>query len=284
MTSFGFQRAPADTVIRWGGSRFGETDERLRVVVTQAQERGISVMLKPHIWLRPPAWVGTVAPQTEADWTAWFASYGTFILHYAALASDTGVEALCIGNELKGTTHRVREWRELIADIRGVYDGVLTYGAHADEVWMLPFWDALDYIGVSAYFAVADKPSPTRSEMMAAWEPHVSRLEQLSTRWDRPVLFTELGYRSVDFAAQYPWRFDGTAPVNLQLQADAYGAFFEAVWPQPWFGGVHWWKWLSSLDDGGAGNDDYTPRSKPAEEVLKRFCRRQEAGNGRQEE
>ena len=276
---FGFQRTPSDTAIRWGGARFSETDERLRAVAVQAQERGISVMLKPHVWLRPPAWIGMVAPKTEADWATWFGSYRSFILHYAALARDTGIEALCIGNELKGTTHREQEWRDLIAEIRDVYDGVLTYGAHADEVWTLPFWDALDYIGVSAYFALADKPSPTRSEMVAAWEPHVDRLARLAARWDRPVLFTELGYRSVDFAAQFPWKFDGTTPVNLQLQADAYTAFFEAVWPKPWFAGVHWWKWRSSLDDGGADNDDFTPRSKPAEEVLRQFYRTSETGD-----
>ena len=276
---FGFQRTPSDTEIRRGGARFSETDERLRAVGVQAHERGISVMLKPHVWLRPPAWVGMVAPKTEADWAAWFGSYRSFILHYAALARDTGIEALCIGNELKGTTHREEEWRDLIAEIRDVYEGVLTYGAHADEVWTLPFWDTLDYIGVSAYFALSDKPSPTRSEMVAAWEPHVNRLARLAARWDRPVLFTELGYRSVDFAAQYPWKFDGTTPVNLRLQADAYTAFFEAVWPKPWFAGVHWWKWRSSLDDGGADNDDFTPRSKPAEEVLRQIYRISETGD-----
>ena len=276
---FGFQDTPSDTTIRWGGSRSSETDERLRAVAAQAQERGIRVMLKPHVWLRPPAWVGEVAPRTEADWAAWFDSYRMFILHYASLARDAGIEALCVGNELMGTTHREKEWRDLIAEIRTVFDGTLTYGAHADEVWTLPFWDALDYIGVSAYFALADKPSPTRSEMVAGWEPHVDRLERLAAHWDRPVLFTELGYRSVDFAAQYPWKFDGTTPVNLQLQADAYTAFFETVWPEPWFAGVHWWKWRSSLDDGGADNDDFTPRSKPAEEVLRRFYGTPEAGD-----
>ena len=279
VTPFGFQRTPSDSTIRWGGPRISETDERLRAVVVQAHDRGISVMLKPHVWLRPPAWVGMVAPKTEADWTAWFGSYREFILHYATLASDAGIEALCIGNELMGTTHREKEWRDLIAEIREVYDGVLTYGAHADEVWTLPFWDGLDYIGVSAYFALADRPSPTHSEMVTAWEPHVARLERLAARWNRPVLFTEIGYRSVDFAAQYPWKFDDTTPVNLQLQADAYTAFFEAVWPKKWLAGVHWWKWRSSLDDGGPSNDDFTPRAKPAEEVLKQFYKRPDTGD-----
>jgi hypothetical protein len=63
----------------------------------------------------------------------------------------------------------------------------------------------------------------------------------------------------------------GDAPVNLQVQADAYAAFFETVWRQPWFGGVYWWKWFSDPDDGGTENNDYTPRRKPAELVLQQY-------------
>ncbi len=271
VTPFGFQRTPHDTVLRWGGSRSSETDDRLHGVARQAHAHGLQVMLKPHIWLRPPAWVGEVAPRTEAGWGTWFGEYRAFILHYARLAQDADIDALCIGNELRGTTHREREWRELIAEVRKVFDGVVTYGAHADEVWDVPFWDALDYIGVSAYYTLSQSDTPTRADLVAGWDPLVSRFERLARRWDRPVLFTELGYRSVDFAARHPWRFDDTTPVNLTLQAEAYSAFFEAVWPQPWFAGVYWWKWLSSLDDGGADDDDYTPRAKPAEAVLHRY-------------
>ena len=270
ITPFGFQRTPQDATIRWGGSRFSETDDALKAVTKQAQDLNINVMLKPHLWLRPPAWVGMIEPITEEGWVRWFAAYREFILHYATLAQETGMEALCIGNELSRTTHREKAWRQLIDDIRAIYDGVLTYGAHADEVWEVPFWDQLDFIGVSAYFELADGPVASRSDLVAAWQPLVSKLGRLSNRWRKPVLFTELGYRSVDFSARYPWKSDDSTPVNLTLQADAYAAFFEAVWPQPWFGGVYWWKWLSFPDDGGA-NDDYTPRAKPAEDVIREY-------------
>ena len=138
----------------------------------------------------------------------------------------------------------------------------------------------LDYIGVSAYFALADKPSPDALRnggcLGTSREPaRTSRSPLGPTR----ALHGAWIYRSIDFAAQYPWKFDGTTPVNLRLQADAYTAFFEAVWPKPWFAGVHWWKWRSSLDDGGADNDDFTPRSKPAEEVLRQFYRTSETGD-----
>ena len=271
VTPFGFQRNVDDTSFRWGGPETEKSDDRVHRVTGQAHQQGIKVMLKPHIWLRPPAWVGLVQSRTERDWSTWFSNYRQFIVHYASLAQEADVDALCIGNELGGTTHREREWRELIADVRAVYDGVLTYGAHADELWDVAFWDALDFIGVSAYFELALEPSPTYGELVDAWGPIVTRLERLSSRWHRSVLFTEIGYRSVDFAAQYPWKYDGTTPVNLRLQADAYTAFFEAVWDKPWLGGVYWWKWRSAGAGGGPDDDNYTPRGKPAENVLRRY-------------
>ena len=288
LTPFGFQRDPHAATFRWRGrpgrqaaatdeiesnGRAERTETRLRRVTAQAREHDIRVMLKPHIWLRPPAWVGMVEPRTEADWAQWFDTYRAFILHYARLAQDTGIEAFCIGNELIRTTHRETEWRQLISDVRAVYAGFLTYGAHADAVGEIPFWDALDGIGVSAYFPVAHTRAPSRADIATAWTPIAARLARLSAQHGRPVLFTELGYRSVDFAARYPWRFDNTPPINLQLQADAYAAFFDAVWNQPWFLGVYWWKWRSSLEDGGPQNDDYTPRGKPAEDVLRQRYR-----------
>ncbi len=268
ITPFGFQRAPGDTTFRWGGEGFSETDDRLEAVTRQAHARGLRVMLKPHIWLRPPDWVGLIEHGSETDWRLWFSAYEEFILHYARLASETGMEALCIGNELARTTHREADWRRNIRRVRSEYDGIVTYGAHHDEVWDVPFWDTLDYIGVSAYYPLVDAPEPTRPSLARAWGPILEELSALSDRWDRKVLFTELGYRSAAHGAWRHWEIEPDAPVNLGTQANAYAAFFDAVWPQPWFAGVYWWKWFSFLDDGGPTDNDFTPRNKPAETAL----------------
>jgi hypothetical protein len=269
ITPFGFQSTPQDTTIRWGPARFSETDDRLVAVTSQARAAGMRVMLKPHIWLRSPNWVGLIEHTDEAAWNAWFVAYREFILHYARLATRAGIDALCIGNELERTTGREREWRELIAAIRETYAGPITYGAGVD-LYDVPFWDALDFIGASAYFPLADSRSPERAALVLAWQPHIVRMRALSARWRKPIVFTELGYRSADYSAWKQWEITRQAPVNLEAQANAYAAFFEAVWPQPWFGGVYWWKWFSFLEDGGPDNNDYTPRGKPAEIVLGR--------------
>jgi hypothetical protein len=273
VTPFGFQDRPEEPGIRWGGRRFSETDESLSQATRQAHALGIKVMLKPHVWLRPPNWVGLVAMGSEEAWAAWFANYEAFILHYATLAQTAGMDALCIGNELEKTTVRETEWRRLISRIRRVYRGPLTYGAGGYEVYEVPFWDALDFIGVSAYYPLANDPAPARTALVAAWQPIVARLAALSRRWQRPVVFTELGYRSAAAGAGRQWEWRRTTPVALGVQADAYQAFFEAVWDQPWFGGVYWWKWLSYPAHGGPQDNDYSPRNKPAEEVLRKNYR-----------
>jgi hypothetical protein len=275
ITPFAFQRRPDDTEMRWfrGASSRGESDDRLLAVTRQAHGLGIKVMLKPHVWLRPPDWPGSIDPATTEGWRAWFRSYREFIVHYAELAQGGGMDGLCIGNELAKTTAHEAQWREIVSAVRAAYRGPLTYGAAADEVFTVPFWDALDFIGVSAYYPLVDGRAPSRAALVEAWQPIVRRLAALADRWQRPIVFTEAGYRSADFGAWRNWEVGRDAPVNLTLQADAYAALFDAVWKEPWFGGVYWWKWFSHPDHSGPESNDFELEGKPAAEVVRRFYR-----------
>jgi hypothetical protein len=268
ITPFGFQRTNEATEIRWGGQRIAESDDRLRAVTAQARALGMNVMLKPHIWLRPPAWPGSINPATDAGWAAWFASYRPFILHYAALARSEGMEALCVGNELQYASLRDREWRELIAAVRAVYPGPITYGATAEEVTGVPFWDAVDFIGVSAYFVLTPERTPTPASLAAAWRPVSEQMRALSARHGKRVVFTEIGYRSADYAAWRHWEITDEAPVNLAAQASAYAAFFETVWGQEWMGGAYFWKWFSHPGHSGPDSNDFEMEGKPAADIV----------------
>ncbi len=273
VTPFGFQRQADDTDILWTGTRgdhghgIGETDEAVRGVIAQAHSLGMRVLLKPHLWLRPPEWPGSIHQDSDVRWAAWFAAYRAFILHYAAMAESTHAEMLCIGNELTIASQREAEWRALIADVRKVYRGRLTYGANLEEVFDVPFWDALDAIGLSAYFPLSEEASPSRATIESGWRPIAKRLEELSGRTHRPILITELGYASRDFATEKPWEESGQR-VNLQLQADAFAAFFSAVWTQPWLEGAFLWKWESYPDHADANEMEFAFEHKPAERVI----------------
>jgi hypothetical protein len=124
-------------------------------------------------------------------------------------------------------------------------------------------------IGVSAYFPLVEGASPTRRQLVAAWEPIVVRLGALSHRWQRRVVFTEIGYPAADGGAWRPWEVPGDARENRELQAEAFAAFLEAVWPQPWLGGAYWWKWFSG-GDGDREGDPFAFRGRPAAAILQR--------------
>ncbi|HEY0156105.1 MAG TPA: hypothetical protein VGF28_02295 [Thermoanaerobaculia bacterium] len=260
---FGFHSGtPA---LRFGGSRVWETDDSLVAVTKQAHALGIKVMLKLHVWGRTEL---KMEDWTEADWRAWFDDYGRFVEHYARLARDANADAFCIGNEQKVASRHEAEWRTLIARSRAIYEGPVTYGANFDEVFDVPFWDAVDWIGVSGYFPLSADATPSRDTLVEAWQPILTRLEALSRRHRRPVLFTEIGYRSANGAAWRQWEIPHDVPPNAEAQRVAYEAFFEAAWPRAWVLGAYPWKWFSY--PGHATPNDYDFEGKPAADVIRR--------------
>lgn len=266
---FGFHRGDAE--LSFGNEHAWETDASLVAATKQAHALGIKVMLKPHVWGRTEQRMDT---WSEAEWRTWFASYGRFAEHYATIARDANMDAFCIGNEQKIASRHEAEWRQIIARVRTIYKGPLTYGANFDEVFDVAFWDALDWIGVSGYFPLVPDATPDRATLVRAWQPILVQLEQLATREQKPVLFTEVGYRSAKGTAWRQWEIPRDAAADLDAQRNAYEAFFETVWPQPWIAGAYPWKWFSYPDHGQREGNDYDVEGKPAEDVIRRAYKR----------
>jgi hypothetical protein len=253
-----------------GGSSIRLDDPRTPVpgavsrAIGRAQGRGLSVALKPHVDLDDGTWRGHIEP---ADPDAWFADYETFVLEWAIFAEAHRVERLVIGTELAGTLPHEDRWRELIAEVRAEFSGELTYAASWDEAHLVPFWSELDQVGIDFYFPVARRANPSRVEILAGWQPWLNRLARLHEQTARPILITEIGYRSVDGAAMHPYAFGDDATLDLAEQADLYWGALEATGQEDWVAGVYFWNWLSA-GGGGPDDTDFTPRGKPAEEVL----------------
>ncbi len=255
-TPFAYQASIDQPELRYfsrrGNGGTSERDQRLSLVVKVAKAEGVQTLLKPHIWPGRDAggWRSDIKMKSEADWTQWFENYGAYILHNAALAEELEIPMFCIGTELYLTAkHREQDWRNLIAEVRKVYSGKITYAANFyKEYEEIQFWDALDYIGIQAYFPLCDKENPSLEDLKAGWEPHYKKIKKQSKKWNKPVLFTELGYRSMADAAIEPWvwpdRLDyETHDISRQTQAKCYEAFFQTFWKEKWVGGVFFWKW-----------------------------------------
>ena len=278
-TPFGWQRrhdSPAIELHTSGGVLWGETDEGLEVTTRLAAARGIRTLLKPHIWLTEPGgrWRSDIAMGSEQEWQRWFADYRRFILHYARLAERLGIGGLAVGTELRAAIRaRPEDWRRLIAEVRTVYGGQLTYSANwYREFEEVGFWDALDYVGIQAYFPLTERESPTVDELMAGWRRHLPAIEAVARRTGRPVLFTELGYRNGADAAIEPWRWPDRAErlsgaSDPATQARCYEAFFRTFWHRPWFAGAYVWKWFPA-PGGRPRGVGFSPQGQPAEAVL----------------
>jgi hypothetical protein len=283
-TPFGWQKdagTPEVILATSGRVMWGETDEGLETTARLARDKGIKTLLKPHLWLMArghSAWSGEIAMKDEEAWKQWFASYERFIVHYAELAERTGMEGLCVATELRGTVSREADWRRVIASVRKVYHGKLTWASNwYQEHSEIGFWDALDFIGMQAYFPLTKSEKPTLEELQKGWQEHLPMIEALARKTGKPIVFTEMGYRSEANAAIEPWRWPERDPAlrpaaDLRTQELCYEAFFRTFWGKDWVGGAYIWKWYPGhARAGGEANADFTPQNKPAEKVMARF-------------
>jgi hypothetical protein len=236
-----------------------------REVLRAARAAGLFVLLKPHLWI-DRSWAGAVEMRSESDWPAFFAGYRAFLLDWVEIARDEGVDAVCIGTELDRTLVFESEWRALIRDVRVAYSGKLLYAAHWSEYARVPFWDALDAIGINAYFPLAVGPRPSFVELERAWRPIRLELAGFAARADRPIVFTELGYRPLADVFARPWEPFGGGEPAPENQANGLDAALAAFLEEPWFGGIFVWEWLSArfLARGGQGRSPYSPQGTPA--------------------
>lgn len=280
LVTFGWQESVDDPEVRVDTSDgwYSESHRGIRALARQADTLGMGVILKPHIWIGGNDGGenrSEIAFGSEHAWDRWETSYRGFLMTYARLAADVDADVLVLGTELRSVaTTRPEFWRRLAHDVRNVYDGELTYAANwHSEYENVEFWDVLDYVGVQAYFPLAEGENPTLEALEARWRAHREDLARVHRRSEKPILFTEIGYRSAPTTAEAPWEWpqrggDGLS-ADSSLQARCYRAFFSTMADASWFAGGIVWKWHPEHDRQSP--TAFTPQGKPAERVLRRW-------------
>ncbi|HMQ06184.1 MAG TPA: hypothetical protein PKC30_02730 [Saprospiraceae bacterium] len=266
---------PGEGEVRYNHRRqwWGETPEGIRESILKAKENGFRIMLKPQVYI-PGSWVGDMNFTSEDDWHLWESTYEKYIMDMVCIAMELDVELFCIGTEYKwAATKREAFWRRLVTNIRDVYDGTLTYSANWDQYNQIPFWDALDFIGISAYFPLTEEVNPTPDLLKKKWKPIVRTLKKFSEKNRKKILFTEYGYLSVDGCAGSSWLLEKNIrnlSVNEEAQATAYKALLSTFHAEDFWAGGFLWKWFPSMKGHeGYPERDYTPQGKMAEEVIR---------------
>ncbi len=258
-----------------GNHWWGERPAGVRETIRLAHEAGLQVMLKPQVYV-PGSWTGALEFETDGDWTAWEDGYEQYILRMARLADSSKVDLFCIGTEFRTAIARNPAfWLSLIEKTRQVYSGKLVYSANWDDWEQVPFWKSLDYIGLSGYFPLVAGATPEVADLKKAWKPICQQLRAFSRQQERPILFTEYGYLSVDGCGWRNWELENgikNRPVNEQAQANCLEAMLSTMQAEDWWAGGFLWKWFPNMrGHEGYPERDYTPQGKLGAVVLKKW-------------
>jgi hypothetical protein len=275
------------------GSTHAPTERTLVRTLRQARALGLRVGLMPIVHLRrreAHEWRGMLAPADGLD--AWMRSYRAALLPLVEHAEAAGVTRFVIGSELSSLEPFDDAWRALARDVRARFSGRLVYSTNWDRLHgdaTLPpvaFWDAVDEIGLTAYFPLADTDdAPSEAALVDAWRAPHDAIAALSRRTGKPVVLTEVGYPSRRGALRSPWdggprsasdpagaRADAVR-VDLEQQRRGFAAFCDVFAASDAIEGFYAWNWFGV---GGARDDGFSLRGKPAAAELERCFSRWE--------
>lgn len=242
-------------------------------LIGHARERGLKVVLMPIVLLRSPRgndWRGVIKPPS---WDAWWEEYEQFVLFFADIARESKADALIIGSELVSTEAQEDRWRHVISRCREYFHGgLLGYSANWDHYRPVRFWDALDFIGMTSYYKLAENPGASVEQLVERWRPLQADVLAWQRTIGKPILLTEVGWCSQEGAATAPWNYyhnQVATPAGMEEQRRLYEAFLRVWGASPELLGVIWWEWTTG--PGGVGDFGYTPKGKPAERLLRQW-------------
>lgn len=241
-----YARIHGDGSIRWRSWRSDRVPDYVLHPLRATQHAGLHKMVKPHLayWGSPFSWRGEIDFEDPAARRRFFDDYQAWIV---ALARDTSsADLFVIGTELDRMVRYEKEWRQVIAAVRAVTTAPLTFASNWDSYRRVPFWDALDYVGIQAYFPITQTASPDDAAIRAGWRKVMTDLKSYHQQVGKPILFTELGYNRSRLAASQPWdykRDNSNEAAALQQRCLRIGLQILAQNTE-WCRGAFLWKWF----------------------------------------
>lgn len=210
----------------------------------------------------PDGWAGIIQFNTQQQEQAWFDSYWNTLRPYAQVAQENGAEQMAIGTELSWLQQNAPAslWNQLIARVRTVFKGNLTY----DMNWGPSLYDPapnwmknpeLTAIGLSEYVPLIDTPTRVDPNVLPVlWHEKVGKLvDAFSSQVGKQIILTEVGFRNTSDALYQPYVAQSSAPVDSQEQAAAYAATLSNVFADSHIAGIFFWGWDDVVRMGIAG-------------------------------
>lgn len=270
------------------GFTYGSRDGALRAFLRAAKAEGMKTFVLPRIespaFFKPPfPWRADIVMADPADWPRFHEDFAKLARHYGALAREEGAAIFGIGLEYRAAVREHPDaWRAIAKAAKESFGGPITYSANWDDYDQVAWWDAVDLIGIGAYFellsdglpndathemrAKKDLRPPTLSAIVDGWKPIKATLKAFSERFAKPVFFTEVGYTTYVDTAYHPWMWQSERATDPSQQALCYRALFKT------FAGETWWKgacvWRFYTDPANVGTCKYSPQGRQAEKII----------------
>ncbi|MDR0886204.1 MAG: 1,4-beta-xylanase [Clostridiales Family XIII bacterium] len=246
--------------------KFTPTDDEVTAMIQYAQSLELRVVLKPMLNCNDGTWRGFINffdldVPCEPKWSHWFANYTEYITHFAKVAEKTNCEMLIVGCEMVMTDRKESYWRDLIADVRDVYHGLLTYNCDKYQETEVKWWDAVDVISSSGYYPIKN------------WDENLDRIEGVLAQHDKPFFFAECGCPCVEGSADIPNDWTHKGKLSLEEQRHYYEVMFERCSARSWIRGFACWDWTTVYlyEPAPVVNAGYGVYGKPAADVIKDF-------------
>ncbi len=230
--------------------------DNITSIIQYARSIGLHVMYKPMLNLA-----------MTYDWRSyiiytddWMGNYTAWMVENAKAAEAGGAEMLSIGCEMGNMQVHSDGVRAMIAQVRAVYGGLLTYSANHDSYMHIDWYDAIDMIGISMYTMMTTAWNPSIDEMVTVWNGIAGDLEELSIRWNKPVGFTEIGIQARDGSNIIPNDNQISTRRDVEEMRNYYLSLFNSrIWSAPWFKGAHWWIWDTTPASAVDTLDSFNP-------------------------
>jgi hypothetical protein len=211
--------------------------------IREAHALGLKICIKPHLayWGSPFTWRGEIEFSNDEEWARFWRDYRQWIVQLAQACRQA--DAFIVGTELDRMLHAEDQWRGLIAEVRQHTDAPLSYAANWPDYQRVPFWDALDIIGIQAYFPLTEHPNPDAAQLKAAWTQRMAELRAYAEQMNRNIVFTELGYNRSHLAPVKPWEYQVDDDAH-PIQEACMRAALQAIDEEPRVVGALLWKWF----------------------------------------
>lgn len=253
------------------GNAIDFSDEELRQLIRYVKQKGIKIALKPTVNCKDGNWRAFISfferdVVCEPKWENWFASYTDFQVHYAQIAQEEDVDLFIAGCEMVMTEHREKEWREVIASVRQVYDGLVTYNTDKYQENNVTWWDCLDMISSSGYY-------PT-----GKWEEELNRIENVVKKYQKPFFFAEIGCMSRKDSQYEPNNWSLRGELRLEEQVEWFEEMFAACENRNWVSGYGIWEWAPTIpkDESASQDPTYQVCKKPVQDVICKYYKKEE--------